>query len=294
MSDAISISGLEKIYNNYDTFILDQWGVMHDGITGYLRAVQCVERLFLEKKNLIIVSNSSKRKNSSLQKLPDLGFNCNHFTEVMTSGEMIWQSLFNESYKETENLGKNCFHIFNKKKAGGKDILKGLKLDLVQDIEDANFILGCSPFANTEVLDYVPILDIALKKDLPFICANPDFQTVENSISDNNIFCMGTVSELYKNMGGKVFFLGKPNIDIYIESVKNIRNLNKSRVLAIGDSLHHDIKGAINYGIDSLLITSTGIHSKIFHNKNTNLDSNLNPLHKIDIKPTFVCSEFTF
>ena len=105
---------------------------------------------------------------------------------------------------------------------------------------------------------------------------------------------MGTVSELYKNMGGKVFFLGKPNIDIYIESVKNIRNLNKSRVLAIGDSLHHDIKGAINYGIDSLLITSTGIHSKIFHNKNTNLDSNLNPLHKIDIKPTFVCSEFTF
>jgi HAD superfamily hydrolase (TIGR01459 family) len=207
---------------------------------------------------------------------------------------MIWQSLFNKDYSETNNLGKNCFHIYNKKKIGGRDILKGLEFNFVEDIDHSNFILGCSPFENTEVLDYVPLLDKSLKKDIIFLCANPDFQTIEASNNENHIFCMGTISELYKNMGGKVFFLGKPNIDIYRESCKKIAKLNKSKILAIGDSLHHDIKGATNYGIDSLLITATGIHSKIFHNKNLNLDSNANPLLNIDIKPTFICSEFTF
>ena len=38
-------------------------------------------------------------------------------------------------------------------------------------------------------------------------------------------------------------------------------------MLAIGDSIHHDIKGAENFGIDSLLITS-GIHKSIFDHSN--------------------------
>ena len=295
MNEVINISGLEKIYNNYDTFILDQWGVMHDGNMGYLKAIQCVEKLYLEKKNLIIISNSSKRKNSTLLRLPALGFNQNHFIDVMTSGEMIWKSLFNQNYSEIKNLGKYCFHIFDKTKVGGKDLLNGLEFNSEKNIKESDFILGCTPFANTEVLDYVPILNIALERAIPFICANPDFQTIETSTNGDNLFCMGTISELYKNMGGRVFFLGKPNIDIYVKSTQKINNLDKSRVLAVGDSLHHDIKGAINYGIDSLLITSTGIHSKIFDKKKVNWDHhNSNTLLNMNIRPNFICSEFTF
>jgi ribonucleotide monophosphatase NagD (HAD superfamily) len=95
-------------------------------------------------------------------------------------------------------------------------------------------------------------------------------------------------------MGGIIFLLGKPNIDIYNESTKNINKLKKSRILAIGDSLHHDIKGAIEFGIDSLLITSTGIHYKLFDKKNLNWDNNSSALLNMDIKPNFICSEFTF
>ena len=74
---------------------------------------------------------------------------------------------------------------------------------------------------------------------------------------------MGTIAELYKNMGGEVFILGKPRFEIYEESTKKISNLDKSKILAVGDSLHHDIAGANNFGIDSLLITS-GIHHDCF------------------------------
>lgn len=295
MSKVITIKGLEEIYKNYDTFILDQWGVMHDGEKGYLQAINCVDKLFLENKNLVIISNSSRRKKSTLCRLPSLGFKSNSFKEVMTSGEMIWQSLLNENYNETKNLGKNCFHIFDQFKEGGKDFFKGLEIfNIVKNIEDSDFILGCTPFANSKVLDYIPILDTAFKKNIPFLCANPDFETVTTSVSGNNIFCMGTIAELYKNMGGTTFILGKPNIDIYNESTKNINNLSKSRVLAIGDSLHHDIKGALNFGIDSLLITSTGIHHNFFDKKKPNWDENHSLLLNLEIKPSFICSEFTF
>ena len=295
MSEVLTISSLKEIYNSYDTFILDQWGVMHDGVKGYLKAIKCVEKLFSENKNLIIISNSSKRKKTSLDRLPFLGFNSAHFKEVMTSGEMIWQSLSNENYNLTQNLGKNCFHICDQFNEEGKDFLKGLeKYKLVENIDESDFILGCTPFSNTKVLDYVPILDIAIKKHIPFLCANPDFETIATSKNDNNTFCMGAIAELYKNMGGKIFLLGKPNIDIYIESTKNIKKLKKSRILAIGDSLHHDIKGAIEFGIDSLLITSTGIHHRLFDKKNPKWDNNSNPLLNMDIKPNFICSEFTF
>ena len=78
-------------------------------------------------------------------------------------------------------------------------------------------------------------------------CANPDFETVEKN-NDENIFCMGAIAELYKNVGGDVVIQGKPEIDIYIESTKSIK-LDKSKTIAIGDSIFHDIKGANNFSI---------------------------------------------
>ena len=93
------IDSISDIYNNYDFFILDQWGVMHDGQQGYKHAIEAVARLIEENKKLIIISNSSKRKISSVKRLKYLGFDKNHFKEIMTSGEMIWQELFNSSDK---------------------------------------------------------------------------------------------------------------------------------------------------------------------------------------------------
>ena len=105
---------------------------------------------------------------------------------------------------------------------------------------------------------------------------------------------MGTVAELYKNMGGKVFYLGKPSLQIYNESTKILKNIDKSKILSIGDSIYHDIKGANNFGIDSLLITSTGIHQSLFNKQNPCWENSKNTLSNLGIKPTFICSEFIF
>tara|TARA_B110000196_G_C20635513_1_gene426048 strand:- start:121 stop:558 length:438 start_codon:yes stop_codon:yes gene_type:complete len=144
-----------------------------------------------------------------------------------------------------------------------------------------------------KVLDYVPILSIAKKNNIPFICANPDFDTVESN-SNELIFCLGTIAELYQNLGGKVFYLGKPSIEIYKETLNTINFSDNTKILAIGDSLHHDIKGAINFGIDSLLITSTGIHKDLFDIDTPKWDKENKSLKKYGIEPSYICKDFSF
>ena len=294
MKIPMTITRLEEIYDNYDAFILDQWGVIHDGNKGYLNAIQCVEKLYSKKKILTIISNSSRKKEETIMRLPNLGFQSAHFHKVMTSGEMIWLSLKNKDNSEVKNLGKRCFHIYDQTKNEGEIFQKGLeKYIFVKNIEDADFILGCTPFFEKAVVDYIPLLNVAKEKDLLFVCANPDFESLEKK-SNTLTFCLGTIAELYNSLGGKTFLLGKPNIEIYKKTFEELKNIKKSKILAIGDSLFHDIKGALNFGVDSLLITSTGIHNDFFDNENPSWKTSNNSLKKLGIKPTYVCKELFF
>ena len=294
MNIPTTITRLEEIYDNYDAFILDQWGVIHDGNKGYLNAIQCVEKLYSKKKILTIISNSSRKKEETIMRLPNLGFQSTHFHEVMTSGEMIWLSLKNKNNSEVKNLGKRCFHIYDQTKNEGEIFQKGLeKYIFVKNIEDADFILGCTPFFEKAVVDYIPLLNVAKEKDLLFVCANPDFESLDKK-SNSLTFCMGTIAELYNSLGGKTFLLGKPSIEIYKKTFEELKNIKKSRILAIGDSLFHDIKGALNFGVDSLLVTSTGIHNDLFDNENPSWKTSNNSLKKLGIKPTYVCKELFF
>jgi len=284
------IKSIGDIISLYDVFILDQWGVMHDGYKGYDHAINSVEKLIKENKKLIIISNSSKRKTSSISRLKSLGFDKNHFIEVMTSGEMIWQEIETSIYKYGNDL-KNCFHIYDKSKEDGLEFRNGLeKFNFVSKVNDANFILACTPFENTEPIDYVPILKDAVDMNLLMFCANPDFVTIEKN-NDKNMYCMGTIADLYEHMGGRVILLGKPSKEIYIVSCKKIEDLNKSKIVAIGDSLDHDILGANNFNIDSVLISS-GIHKDLFVNGPEIGINDIKNSKKWNFSPTYVCENF--
>jgi len=292
LTQVINIKHLSEVIDQYDLLIIDQWGVLHNGQIGYDYAINCVKDLNKLQKKLIVISNSSKRKNTTIKRLPKLGFNKSDFVEVLTSGEMIWQNLYTKSDDFFKQLGQKCYHIADRSKKDGIKFLDGLKYDFVENIEDADFILGCTTSPGLRTFDYVPLLEKAIKKNIPFICANPDYETIESS-TEHLIICMGAVAELYKDFGGLVYIMGKPSIEIYMEATKNFKRIDKKRMIAIGDSIHHDIKGAINFGIDSLLITS-GIHKSIFDQINPIWDDKDKNLLKYKIKPTYVCPKFQF
>ena len=286
------INSFSEISDKYDVFILDQWGVMHDGHYGYDHAIDAVKHLIYKNKQLIIISNSSKRRISSINRLKDLGFDKNNFIEVMTSGEMIWQELKDFSYKYDFKT-KNCFHIFDNSKEDGKDFRIGLeKFKFIDNIKDADFILACTPFQNTKPIDYIPILKEALEMNLIMFCANPDFVTIEKN-KEKNMYCMGTIADLYDHMGGKVVILGKPSKEIYLKSCKQLDQIDKSKTIAVGDSLDHDILGASNFGVDSVLITS-GIHKDLFKYSKEKGIKNIENDRKWNFKPTYVCENFSF
>ena len=292
MSLVNNIKSLSDIVEQYEAFILDQWGVMHDGFKGYPDAISCIKKLIELDKKLIIISNSSKRKKTTIKKLPKLGFNPNNFIEVMTSGEMIWQCLYTRTDPLIKKLSKNCYYLSDLKNKDELEFKDGLNFNFVKDINKADFILACSINKNYTTLDYVPLIKQAIENNILFICANPDFETIETSSINSNI-CMGTIAKLYNDLGGDVFMLGKPNTKIYLEATKNIKEIKKSKILAIGDSVHHDIQGAINFGIDSLLISS-GLHSLEFDNENPKWKANTKKMLKYEKTPTFLCSKFKF
>ena len=68
------IRSIYEVIDRYDNFIIDHWGVMHDGSVGFKHAIEAIEYLHKNNKNLFIISNSSKEK-SSKEKLPILGYN---------------------------------------------------------------------------------------------------------------------------------------------------------------------------------------------------------------------------
>ncbi|GKY94547.1 hypothetical protein MPSEU_000420400 [Mayamaea pseudoterrestris] len=92
------IQGISDIINDYDVFLLDMWGVLHDGNRPYVGVLDTLQTLKHKhpNKRLIIISNSSKRKQDSILALEKLGFDPSHFEQIITSGELTHQMLLEQ------------------------------------------------------------------------------------------------------------------------------------------------------------------------------------------------------
>src|SRR5690606_21600789 len=113
--------------------------------------------------------------------------------------------------------------------------------------------------------DYREMMEEARKRNLTFICANPDM-VVERG--DRLITCAGAIAELYRSLGGEVIFYGQPHRPIYdralaLAAEKRGGTTPSNRILAIGDSVRTDLTGANLMGLDCLFLTR-GIHSADF------------------------------
>jgi hypothetical protein len=72
----------------YDAFLLDQFGVLHDGQAPYPGALRLVQELYEAKKRLVILSNSSRRSDHTFDRLAKMGFDPDWFAGAITSGDV--------------------------------------------------------------------------------------------------------------------------------------------------------------------------------------------------------------
>ena len=265
------LNHLSEIYNGYDTFVIDLWGVMHNGISLNSKAMETIENLKKNSKKIVFLSNAPRPSSKVINFLLKMGMDKKYLSSVVTSGEAAMRAI------NRNKFGKNFFHLGPPRDTSVFENVKDNKVD----IDKCEFILCTGLFDDHgDDLDfYKSFLKEHVSKKL--ICTNPDLTVHRGDVEE---LCAGSIAQLFESLGGKVIYFGKPHKEIY-----NMCFDKKEKVLAIGDNLRTDIKGANNLNIDSIFITE-GVHRKEYNKK-----QDFNPLQKkYNVKIDFYQKELTW
>ena len=241
------IRGLSQIQDKYDAFFIDLWGVIHNGIELYQEAINVLENLTQLNKRFVLISNAPRPSKSVEKYLDNLKMDKIYLKNIFTSGEAALKTLQNNIY------GKKFYHLGPKR---DEDLIKGFEENKTS-LDKCDFILCTGLFENEE--GSLKFYSNLLKKytKLKMLCTNPDLVVHRGSMTE---YCAGSIAALFEKLGGNVIYFGKPYPEIYNFCIKKSQN-----ILAIGDNIRTDIRGANLMKFDSLFITN-GIHNKEFVN----------------------------
>lgn len=250
MSVTTFADGLRDMAHRYQGFIIDQWGVLHDGGDPYPGAIDCLKELRALGRRIVLLSNSGKRAGVNKERLAEMGYGEDLYDAVVTSGEACWQALRDRDDPAFAALGHRCY-LWSR----GEDEahVEGLDLEMVARAEDADFLYLAGVPDYAEIEPYLPALEAGAARRLPLICANPDIVAIYPN--GGRGMAPGGVAKRYEEMGGQAIYVGKPHRPVYERCLKHLDGLAKDAILAIGDSLQHDIAGGNGIGIDTVLLT---------------------------------------
>jgi HAD superfamily hydrolase (TIGR01459 family) len=235
------LNHLSDIYQNYETFVIDLWGVIHNGVALNTKAIEAIEQLKNKSKKIVFLSNAPRPSSKVINFLLKMNMNKKYLSNVMTSGEAAMHAI------NKNKFGKNFFHLGPPRDTSVFDKVKDNKVSL----ERCDFILCTGLFDEQEDnLEYYKKL-LAKHVEKKLVCTNPDLTVHRGNIEE---ICAGSIAKIFQELGGEVVYFGKPYKEVYDMCFKS-----NEKVLAIGDNLRTDIKGANNLNIDCIFI-SEGVH----------------------------------
>jgi HAD superfamily hydrolase (TIGR01459 family) len=255
MSAFIETCGV--LLDHYDGFLLDQWGVLHDGYKPYPGVIACLEEMQARGKRVIILSNAGTRAAHNVQRMSLMGIGPNLYQDIITSGEVAADLLTTKDHPALADLGPNVYIISQDGLSGLLDENSGACA--VPDVMLADFILLSGTDSGRKTLDdYKDVLHTAHEMGLPIICSNPDAQCI---LGHSMIMTPGTLAAYYESLGGTVHYIGKPHPLVYEICLARLaaKGVVAERTIMIGDSLAYDIAGGAMAGIDTCLVLS-GLH----------------------------------
>ncbi|MBL6664499.1 MAG: TIGR01459 family HAD-type hydrolase [Rickettsiales bacterium] len=260
------INNLNEISSNYQYYIFDVWGVVHDGQSAYEGSIKTIKDLRSQNKKICFLSNAPRRAFKVENVLQKFGVTPDLYDFVMSSGEATYLHLQDNQNNNYQKYGQKYFYIGPQKDI---DLLDGLNYHITNNANEASFALTTGfDGDNSTIEEKLPQINEAIQNNLPLICVNPDVIVVRQNGTE--MLCAGVIAKEYSKLGGKVQYFGKPYEEVYKTTCKLFnQDINKTDILAIGDGLETDIKGANNFGINNLLLTGGILSNKI----DNNLDS---------------------
>jgi HAD superfamily hydrolase (TIGR01459 family) len=238
----------------YDVVLCDVWGVVHNSLVAFADACAALERFRRQGGTVVLITNAPRPAEVVMTLLDELEVPRAAYDAIVSSGDVTRAII-------AARAGQSAFHV-----GPGRDvpIFEGLDAPLAP-IESADYVVCSGLFDDTteSPQDYTALIAAMRERGLTMVCANPDI-VVERG--DKLVYCAGAIADLYAAAGGSVLYAGKPFRPIYEQALAVARSVRgretaHARVLAIGDSVRTDLKGAAGFGIDCLFVTA-GIHAE--------------------------------
>lgn len=247
------IAGLSEIAGDYQGLLCDVWGVVHNGVAAHGAAVEALCRFREGGGRVVLITNAPRPARQTREMLRRLRVTDAAYDAIVTSGDVTRNLLAGRA-------GGAMFHLGPDR---DKPVFQGLDF-AVKGPEQAEFVLLTGLFDDKVETpeDYRELLAKLCARGLEVICANPDI-VVERG--GRHVYCAGALAQSYEALGGTVIYAGKPYPPIYEAALRLFAEtaggpVPKRKILAIGDSIRTDLKGAAQAGFDTLFIMS-GIHA---------------------------------
>jgi len=242
-------SNVAVLKEQYDVWLCDIWGVMHNGAIAIEDAVVACQQFRKTGGTVVLLTNAPRPWDSVREQLLHFGVPDDAYCGIVSSGDVTDHLIKSHS-------GKAVHHIGPLRDA---PIIERARIKTVP-LEKADLVL-LTGLLDDDVEtpdDYREILTQIHELGLPLICANPDLM-VERG--ERLVYCAGAVAAVYEEMGGVVNYAGKPFLPIYemaTARAKKIskREIDRSRMICIGDGLKTDMAGAFAAGFDALFVAS--------------------------------------
>jgi HAD superfamily hydrolase (TIGR01459 family) len=248
------VTGLAEIADRYDAVLCDVWGVIHNGRESFAAACAALTRFQETRGPVVLISNAPRPSRDVVGQLRALGVPDGAWSGFVTSGDATRYALAERAPGPAWAIGP----------ARDASLYEGTGVAFAETPEEAAFVSATGLFDDEIETpeDFRARLTLCAERGLLMICANPDIVVQRG---DKMIYCAGALAALYETLGGQVLMAGKPHAPIYAAAYAEAerlagRPLSKDKMLAIGDGLPTDVRGAANEGLPVLFIAS-GIHA---------------------------------
>jgi len=243
------LDGIAPIADRYDGYVLDLWGVVHDGKRPYPGVPEALGQLKARGKRVVFLTNAPRRAWFIQGMLDRMGLDRGLYDGILSSGELAWRMLKAKDHPWFARLGPKAFHIGPERDLS---VAEDGAAVLVADAASADFLLNTGPDPDRgshDVSRYMPALEAAARHRLPMLCVNPDRHVM---VGAERLICAGALADLYQPLCDDIFEVGKPDPAVYEPVMAMLGLADRSRVVAIGDTPHTDLAGAQGFGIDAL------------------------------------------
>jgi len=243
------LSSISELSCACDAWIVDIWGVMHNGARAYAAAGEACRRFRRGGGIVVLLSNAPRPFRAVVHQLAAVGVDPESYDGGLTSGDVTRGLL--EAWS-----GRSLLHIGPERDKG---LFEGLTARLATpDAAEAIVCSGLWDDTSETPANYEALFEVLAARRLAMLCANPDL-VVERG--NKLVYCAGALAALYAQKGGEVIYAGKPHVPIYERTFATLerlagRALARERILAIGDGIDTDLLGAHRAGLRSVFIAS--------------------------------------